>query len=407
MQFSNLRPPDSSNNNSPQVSSADNTLSSLIRSKLKLDQESIEDASVPFKIIEFMARNFPKKFMDKALVNNRGELAKNMSQGEYSGTSCINNLHVLSIIFFGKEIAKVIMERFFLRYNPLLIASFKNLPNVEYNYRANYLFLGPAVQVLDKAIEDTAYSQQDKSAVLNKNFRTIIVPYYNQRSKIIEQCSNIARTTIEDQKNEVFRDRVFQAFEQSHVEVDYDFNRTTMDQLKKEIDINSKDVKPDSSFIYYSAIIAPDNTENRGVPFYHAFAIEQFFDKSSCSVRYRQYQTWIKEMDLAASLQKKNYTPDGGGSISHEEFKQFLEDLGLIVCKTTVDQAQIQKAHERCFGFQNDLPYPLNRFDEDGKKLEGVALLYIARKINPRDCLNNFVSFIESTPALRQEVERL
>ena len=354
------------------------------------------DSHMPFKLIEFMATQVAKKFIESMISKTENHLFA------YSGsiTSCIDNLEAISIIFFGENAADVIMNRMCRRNKTAFDVDFPNLQEKTYKYVIDNLFSGAIVHILDNQFRDGEGSDQEESAIVHQHENDFLSSYHAYMAPIIYACGNIGGVSNGEKTAKVFK-----VFENALSKTGYEFNRSTLELLKREIETNSIKINDQSSFIYSMEIIRP--SINDGCVAHHALAIEQFFDSDQGTVRYRIYQSWQGKMDLASFLRKRNYNSQGFGCLSKEEIQEFLYDLEILVCKTPLGTEQITAAHERAFGIAETIPFPLSCYDLNKKILKGVSLCYISRNINPNNCLKNFVEFIVSKPELEKEVQQI
>ena len=383
------------------VALSDPDLYSLMEERLSNSPRHLIDSHRPFKIVEFMAQNFSHSFVINALKKTSYIESK-----YYSSDSCINVLYALGVIFFGSDKTHELMK-FLTKHQSQSLKLVLKFPIIEkqekisyeytYKYKIDNLFWGAIIQLFDTKIQNIQEDQVFEKENIQESIETALSPYYKHIMPIIRACEKVPGETADEK-----RKKIDNIIENAFANLDYDFNRTTVDFLNDEVQKNVKRVNCKSSFIYFINMAEDQQF------IHHAFAIEQFFDVDTDKVRYRLYQAWSGEMDLKRFFQKRNYDAKGAGCLSHEEFQDFLCDLEIFLCKTPLDSEHIFAAHERCFGVQFKVLPDLSYYEikPNESTIKGLSFRYISRNINPNDCLKNFISFVERVPELETEVRQ-
>ena len=365
-------------------------LSFLIKNKLTLSEHDLVSPHVPFKIIEFMVTKLPQIFVEQAMYLTSGYFPR-----EVFPTSCIHNLHAMAIIFFGSDLAKSIMNRLGLNYRLAVNIEFDSIPNNPYQVIIKNLFSGPMVQIFAKELPDSQYTKEQKERMYTKYAPSVAQSFFDSLEAEAVRCSQIQASSNDEKIN-----KVFNSFKEALSNIDYDFNRQTIDFLRKEIQDNEKQINQETSFVYSIAVAVPVDTGNG---YYHAFAVEQLYHARSACVGYRFYQTWLNQMDLATFFRNKEYSSDGNGIWSLQEVCKFIDDLEIIFTKTPFDASQRNEAHKRAFGFDNELSDSLYWVHANKPVLKGISFRYLSQKINPNDSLKNLLTFIKSDPELEKK----
>ena len=371
----------------------------LINEALSDDGQELKTSDLPFKICQVMANHFVVPFVNEVYV----QLAGNNDIPESPSTSCIHNLYALAAIFFNRDVAKYVIKRLGFCKENIFGTKFSNWGEYPFYYREKYLFSGPMVQLLDKQVqEDDDYCNDEVEAISDTFTHSLTQSFFQYIDPIIADCEKIEGDTV--------RERIWKVtavFEKALARLPYDFNRSSWENFRSELKANEDVVTQESSVIYCVAILQPEYVtelpSDWDMPseevFYHAFIIEQLFDPESEKVLYRVYQSWKDEYTLA------KYLTNGKGTYTAQEFEEFLNDLEIVICSNDFDEETRIETHIRCFGVER-LFNSHAWYDQNSCILQGASFRFLSRHINPQDCLNNLVSFIESNPELEKNVRQ-
>ena len=373
-----------------------NNLCSIVIDSLLKKFGNFSNTQAPFLVSKLMASHFATSFIDSTYYY----LFNDSPQSGIWRTSCIHNLYALAVIFFGLKKAKPMMELLKLSDQKVVFVDLPKCKGSEfYHCKVQDLFIGTCVSKLNQILSVSDYSNDKQNDMMESLREKATRPFVRHLKPIMDACQEI---TDKIDSNTALNS-VSRVFADALDKTSYDFNKDTWDTFRVELEMNEEFVNQEASFIYCLAILQPGNEGY--TTFYHALAVEQLFNPESSTVRYRIYQTWMDTYSLEEYFQMQESSTFGRGTYSGEEFKKILDDLQIIVCKTKASLEVIANAHQDCFGMKS-LPIANTWYNADKQILEGASFRYLWQRINPQDCIQNFVSFIESSPELEKIVRQ-
>lgn len=172
---------------------------------------------------------------------------------------------------------------------------------------------------------------------------------------------------------------------------DFNHNLATMNHLKKSVETHKAATTPEKSHFYF--MLASNNTTIS-----HAWIIEQFYSHERQAVRYRRYQSWIRETTLLKELAKgHNIHPDR--SWNEIKLERFLNKVERLYC--THHEERISS--KRCFGYGGKKTRPHTRTTYLKKDtLHTQTLGFFCRAVNPTTCIDHFEGLAWQSEPLRK-----
>lgn len=323
-------------------------------------------------------------------VGTRATLSIPCDRGEKTfTTSCVNTAATLALCFFGKNKAKSIMQKINEETLTCMSIQLSSTSDKKFIYKINNL-------IDNKLIRKTIDSNLNKDDIALPEKLLLQEDYAKLYFDYLQPFLDGAITDNIDQSTANLKKKLG--------ELNYPFNLPVINDLEKEIFANKELIKPNLSIIYLIVIqkTIPKDVSFDGSSFSteyeHAFHIEQFFCPFKKEVRYRIYQSWICQANLAEDLIKRKYDWKGNYSMNESEMTQFLNYLRELYC--SYGDHDRKPIYNKCFG-HIALSSKLLHFKESAQTLCGVSLRWVAQKINPYDCLQHIEEVENSSAALR------
>ncbi len=159
--------------------------------------------------------------------------------------------------------------------------------------------------------------------------------------------------------------------------------------IRNHIHGNNQHTQADATFIYNIVLMNPSNI------CHHSFILEQFYCGETQSVRFRLYQSWVKESTLTASLQK-HFSELPSRSWDAAGLYRFLTRLELY-CSTSKPG---YISDNECFGHGHRTGTRKFEIKFEDNTFSSCRVDYCSYKINPADCVNNLLDFVKGKPDL-------
>jgi len=178
-------------------------------------------------------------------------------------------------------------------------------------------------------------------------------------------------------------------------QLNYNFNRSRIDEFSKTILQNAPHVSCTNSFMYAVVLLEPPIKNNRYVgnssEFKHVSFIEQYFSAkerfSSHKARYRLYQSMVGQATLKEEFKNRNFGDNEEGTWDITQLSQHLNNLQLYFEKNET------KTFKDCYG------YPLSnfpRFTMYQNALRGVTFRFSSSSFNPQTTVEKLAALINN-----------
>ncbi len=325
-------------------------------------KKNLSSSSSPLAVAKQVAKNNLIEWMAK--IASQTVVKDNVPFIGLQSTECTKTLAALSIIFSGEKRGEKMMKCFTSAFP--MIPKFKEV----HGYYAYLLFDGLLLRALNRHPDFDALSPADKLEKLNES----VTPQFNSYTSHVQK--SLLQLALRDQR--VKSEHMSEVLSQ----LDFSFNKLLMEDLRDTLISNSKKLSPDTSFIYYIGIAAP-NQSNR-FAWVHVFALEQF--QKGGAPAYRLYQSWVNQATLFQDLERWKYLEDGGEAWNEQEMRKFITQLYIFSCAK--DRSKIDT--KLVFGYSG-ANFPL--FKMFGETLSGISLRWWVDAFHPQECQQNFSQF--------------
>ncbi len=351
------------------------------------------DPLIPFLVLNYLISNHFNEFASAAFstldnpVNQTAEVAEIDCKPlpEYSDedlSSCVNTGYILSALFLGDKKANEKMG--LLRKKVTHDFNIDLTPDPQWNYKVIGVLDGDWIRAADKDEKFSSVSHEQQQEKIKTYAQPGINNFFAYLQVMLNQPPQKEETTAE-------LTNLFSTLK-------YNFNHATIQALKAEI--AAAKVNQHQSMIYGIGV-ASHNREttvfesgDELFSYEHVFMIEQFFWRGE--VRFRLYQSWLREATLLDDIKKRKYGLFGEGSWNQIEMENFLNRFERYSCETEQPLATLNE----CFGYSEESK-PLLQFED--QILTGVSVRYFSVPIDPKQCLKHAVDLIQMNPALKMK----
>lgn len=345
-----------------------------LSSELFANPSPLHESLKPFKLISDIATHE---------LDLRIEQAAKILLGKYYSkqprklmTSCIHTACLVAIAFLGIQKSKMLFTK--LTQQNAEIVPLVDFPSGhQWTCKVVNLFSGDVVYRMNQDHEFEFLNKKERKQKIDSYLRPSIADFKNYVQPIIQQA-------LQEPCEDLCIEKLNQAFRQ----MDYEFNKQLLENLRTEITQNQAKITNQTSFIYGIALLESNKLKSKHqIEYRHIFILEQFLHPTLKEVCFRRYQSQIGDATLLEDMHKLAKTHKGFWY--NATLNQFLDQLTTLCCDR---QVNFSDQYAICFGYES-ANGSLLRFNKN--TLSGLSVRYVSSPLHPGECYKNIAEMIQ------------